>query len=412
MDLLIRAGRQDHTVVEQLLTPPTTGLARVGSKPISALVADAHVAEERSKLGDIAAHAGCPYLIDPVTPLLQSNVAPANKWALLPFAHAEALDPRDLHDARVQDELIERVFDFQRSHGATHLIPPYLYLPKRGDEWEALNLSLLQRSVRYLSAEGIGLPVVPVFAASLAQYGPQATWKDGLDSFLKVAADLNVDRVALSYSFNDPAKAKYSHIAQLATATEHAASMVEIVSWRQGLYGLDMLALGASGYETGIETRESLHYVSLASTQKPQPPKPDKDQGGAASMLYVGQFGRSLRKQAALVLLEDPRIRGSLVCTSDGTCCPDGTASMVNKHREHAIRERAREISELAAIPDAGSWRLNHVAQRAGRAVNLARTANEILEGAGLRDRVPTDPFEAMHQVTSELLTLRNRRTA
>lgn len=76
MELLIRASRNDHTMIEKLCAPASAGLWTTRRLPLSGLVADASVAAERAQLSKLAATAGIPYLIDPVTPLLQDEQAP------------------------------------------------------------------------------------------------------------------------------------------------------------------------------------------------------------------------------------------------------------------------------------------------------------------------------------------------
>jgi len=237
MELLIRASRNDHTMIEKLCAPASAGLWATRRLPLSGLVADASVAAERAQLRKVAATAGIPYLIDPVTPLLQDEQAPDHPWARLPFATAERHTPAELQHPDLQDELIERTLDFQREHGATLLIPPYLYSPKRGDGWFEVNLQLLRRSARYLEREGIDLPVVPVFAASLLEYGPQSSWAEGIDRYLAIADTMNLRYVALSWSASDPGKEGYAKLAHLLTATQHAATGRSVIGWRQGLTG-------------------------------------------------------------------------------------------------------------------------------------------------------------------------------
>src|ERR1700677_1542321 len=85
-ELLIRASMNDHLVVSDLLAPAAaSGLAR-RRPPIDQLVADAHVAEARPMLSEVAQSAGVPYLVDPNTPFLQTEVADDDRWAELPFA--------------------------------------------------------------------------------------------------------------------------------------------------------------------------------------------------------------------------------------------------------------------------------------------------------------------------------------
>ena len=57
MELLIRASRNDHTMIEKLCAPASAGLWATRRLPLSGLVADASVAAERAQLRKVAAAA-------------------------------------------------------------------------------------------------------------------------------------------------------------------------------------------------------------------------------------------------------------------------------------------------------------------------------------------------------------------
>lgn len=63
-------------------------------------------------------------------------------------------------------------------------------------------------------------------------------------------------------------------------------------------------------------------------------------------------------------------------------------------------------------MPPSLSWRLNQAASKARRAESLARTANKILAEAQVNVKIPTESFESLHRVASEVLEARNRRVA
>jgi hypothetical protein len=77
---------------------------------------------------------------------------------------------------------------------------------------------------------------------------------------------------------------------------------------------------------------------------------------------------------------------------------------LASKGRHHAVRSRARELHELADIPN-GAWRLNHVAKRAASAYVTATKANELLAGTELPNRIKTDGYVALEQVAEFLRT-------
>lgn len=404
MDLLIRAGREDHRVIEQLCAPAAAGLWSPRALPLTGLVTDAQTAVERPRLRAIAESAGLPFLVDPITTLLQDRQAPDHAWAQLPFATADKITPDMLETDEVQDRLIDATITFQREHGATILIPPYLYADKRDGQWFDLTLRLLRRTADYLQRENIDLPVAPVLAASLHEFGPKANWSVGIDRFLVIADTLNLRHVNLSLSWSEQRKANYNALALLLTTARHVAQHRTAIAWRQGLYGAALTAAGMTGYETGAAQHEACHYPQYAANRRPQPPAgPDSDQttGGGGAFVYLAPFGRSVTRTAGQTLLNDPALRASLVCSAE-TCCPDGATSMVTSWREHAIRSRAREVQELAKMPTA-TWRLNKVARDAERSIATARLATDLLHRQAVKTTLPDQTFRALSRVAEEL---------
>lgn len=400
VDLYIRAGRGDHKLIETLCAPVTSGLWASRALPLSGVVADAQVAVERPSLSEAANTAGVPFLVDPLTPLLTDEQAPGDGWARLPFATAEKVTASALGRHELQDDLIDRTIGFQREQGASVLIPPYLYVDRRDSAWLTLNESLLRRTARYLEREGIDLPVVPVFAASLHQFGPQATWEVGLDPFLAAAAEMNSRYVALSFSWSEQRRSSYDAIALLMTATQHAAARDRrVLPWRQGLYGAALTAVGAAGYETGPGHAEGGHYPQLMARRRPSA-KPRS--GGGEANVYFSAFGRSIDRDHAQLLLSHRALRGQLVCPED-SCCADGATSMTTGWREHAVRARHREITALERMPAASSWRLNKIARDADQAAAQARTANDVLLGNGVRWQLPVDTYRHLADIADDI---------
>lgn len=410
MDLFVRATRSDHTVIEHFLTPPAAGIFTRSRPPIAAVVTDSTVASSRPQLARITRDSGAPYLIDPLTPLFQSEQAPGDNWAQLPYAYPEATQIGDLSDY-VMDEIIDRVVSFQRERGATHLIPPYFYSTKRGDAWWHANLAILRRTGGYLRRHNIDSPLVPVLAASLREYGPAVTWADGLDTYLQATNEMNTETVALSWSWNNPTQSKDAALALLLGATEHAASMANVVGWRAGTFGLAMTAVGAGGYETGMGAREYLHYPALANSHKPKPSGSSSNPRQQA-YVYLSPFGRSVPREAGAVLLNDPRLVGSLMCGPESGCCPDGVEGMTRDWRQHLVRERRRELDQLEAMPPSVSWRLHSIERKAERAHDLALAANEVLDGAGVKLRVPAHTMASLAKVAGQLRSQRSSRAA
>jgi len=411
MDLLIRAGRNDHKLLAQLCAPAAAGLWAARPVPMTGVVVDAHVAAERSLLRETADAAGLPFLVDPTTTLLTDEQVPGKGWAALPFATPTKLQPSDLSTERAQLDLIDRCLAFQRSQGATILIPPYLYVDRRNSAWLDVNQALLEQTGRYLRREGIDLPVAPVFAASLHQFGPKAHWAAGLDRFLSATEDLNTRFVALSLSWSSPRKANYDAVALLAASTHHAADSRRLVSWRQGLYGAALTGTGAAGYETGPGHAEAVHYPELAAGRRPPKKSVKKKTGGAEHNVFLAAFSRSVDIDVARPLLEHHLLRGRLVCPDPG-CCHDGATSMIESWREHAVRARHRHLVEIERMPTSPGWRLNKTARDAEEAAIQARAANEVLTQRRITWQFPEETFRHLARVADDLRGNLNRQAA
>lgn len=239
---------------------------------------------------------------------LQSEQAPDDAWSQLPFAYPDPTTPSDLSDY-VMDEIIDKTFTFQRELGATHLIPPYFYSAKRGDAWWLANRAILRRAGDYLRRNNIESPVIPVLAVSLREYGSADSWATGVGDYLATTRELNTETVALSWSWNEPPKTGEAILSLLLSATERAAKTTSVIGWRAGLFGPARVAVRAGGYETGIGSREYLHYTALAGQRKPRVKREDDKQGGGSSAyVYLSAFGRSVKRPVATRLLEPTRI--------------------------------------------------------------------------------------------------------
>lgn len=408
MDLFVRAGRNDNRLIEELVAPATAGVPFAGrSVPMRALVVDASTVVTQPALGDAAAGAGLPLLIDPLTSLLQDEQPPARGWAALPFADPAAHTADEFADTAALDTLIRRVITFQLERGASVLVPPYFYVKDLDDAWLHVQLATNRRTAQYLAAERINMPVAPIFAGSLRAFGAQRSWGNGIDLFVRSLDGLNVRYVpvALSSSRSPNGDTEDKLAAYLATM-HHLSAMVPTVAWRQGQYGLAAVAAGAVGYQTGPGTDERCDFAAYARTRRPKPESDKKPQ--MTKRIYLGRFGRSVSARVAEALMASGYLRGALTC-ADTACCPDGASSMTSDWRQHAIRSRAKELDELTRMPDA-AWRLNHIARGAERAAEDARAANEILAGAGIADRIPEGSFRALATVADGMRAISGRR--
>lgn len=407
MDLFVRAGRNDNLVIQELLAPAAAGLHLGRHVPMRGLVIDAPTAAAVPAFRAAAQAAGLPLLIDPMTHLFQDEQDEDNPWAALDFAHPEPAKASDFAVGSVLDELIDRTVTFQLEHGASVVIPPYFHAKSPDDPWFRVQLVVLRRTGAYLKAEGINIPMAPIFAGSLQRFGNHVSWPDGVDQFLRQLDQLNVRYVPLAMSASRPPRGDTTdRLGTYLATVRHVTDAAPAIAWRQGQYGLAAAAVGAVGYQTGPGTDERCDLPAYSRTRRPTA---KKGEFKMQRRIYFREFGRSVSSKVADALLSHGYLRGALTCDEPATCCPDGASSMKSNWRQHALRSRARELDELRAMPDA-AWRLNYIARQAERAAIDARAANEILGKAAVSERIPEESFRALTEVTDALRVSTSRR--
>lgn len=394
-ELLIRAAMSDHLVVGDLLAPATGPRLARRRPPIDHLVADAHVAEARPTLSDVAQGAGVPYLVDPDTPFLQTGVAADDRWAQLSFAQADPVAPDAVDTAR----LVAEVVAFELDKGATTIIPPYFYAASPTDPWFILSLRLIDETAQYMRDNDVQLPLLPLLCAQLQSFGNHLEWSVGLDRFVDQVKGVSASSVALCFSPAGSGLDGYGKVRRLFDATRHVKSSgLRAIAWRQGIYGPGLVAAGLDGYECGIGTGEQTNITRQQSSRKPR--DDGGHSGGGGSGIFIETLGRSVPRRVGQILLGDTAMRPKVMCDDEG-CCPTVSATL-DKPREHAVRSRARLLAGLVEQP-ASRWRLNHIAREATLAATLATQANRVLESEGVKERIKMRNLEALAEVAAEL---------
>lgn len=408
-ELLIRPGHNDHVLVEDLLAP-RGGRALGGRPPLSRIVLDAPLAASRRQFAEMAAAAGVPVVVDPLTFLLQSPTDPDNPWSSLPFASSEALTPTTLTDPARRRRLVRETVDFQLEHGATIVVPPYFAVPGPGDPWMDVTLACLADTAGYLRGTGVHLPVQPVLAGRLDRLSRPNALAVGIDRFAEAARSVGAQAVAMLLGPVGKPKDTYAKVLQLFVAGRRLRRPgLAVHAWRQGAYGPALLAAGLHGYECGITYGESTDLAATARSRRP--PKPslggdpdgDKREGGGVGV-YVPALGRSIPKSAVEILDAALPTRALLTCEDPVTCCPHGTSDALGAgRRAHAVRSRARYLAQLDQMPQA-SWRLHKVGQDAAKAAQTAETFNKVLVRGGLPP-LTTTSYRSLAAVVEHLRT-------
>jgi len=129
-------------------------------------------------------------------------------------------------------------------------------------------------------------------------------------------------------------------------ATEmHAIGIPLIADHIGGLVGMSLLAFGAVG---GIA-----HGVTLGERFDTKNWRQPSDRPFMPShRVYIRSLDLMLdKKQAGRILSSSPKIRAHFGC-NDSRCCPRGVLDMIEHPARHFMYQRAKEISELSAIPE------------------------------------------------------------
>jgi hypothetical protein len=388
-------------MVEDLLAPGGGVVALRGRPPVSHLVAESQVVASRPQFAVAANRAGIPFVIDPLTPLLEGHLKPTDPWAMLPFGQVEAVTPDCLGERQFLQRLVATVVEFEVEKGATVIVPPYLYSSSPDDPRLNFTLEAIRLTVAYLDDQDIPLSIAPVLAAQLHRFAPRAAWTDGLDRFRAVATEFDPDFIALCMSPIGDGHDSYNKVFSLfEAATRFRDTSSSVVAWRQGMYGEALTAAGLAGYETGAGTREQANISRLVSSRKPSPK--GRKSGGASVGVFLEPLGRSIPKPAAQALLGTLQMRAKLMC-DDESCCPDGPFSTLEHPREHAIRTRARKLHDLDVMPER-RWRLHRVARSSSLAATVTRQANKVLRAEGSTFSLPEKGMESLSRVVEHLL--------
>lgn len=365
-ELVVRAGRHDESWVADLLTQRGSPFHRPS---MSRLVVDVTNATETETFFNAAQSAGIPFVVDPMTVLTQGPVREGDRWLRLPYAQQEPVAVTDL-TARL-DQLVEEVVQAQLEASATVIVPPYFVVDAPGTPAFELSIRSVQLTAEYCRANGIALKLMPILCAQIKSFGPENTWRSGIDRFAARIRDFELDAVAacLGPAGNgDDSVAKVTNVFATMLRLQQLTGS-SVIAWRQGVLGPGLVAAGVAGYECGAGIGEQAKPTDMKNARAKQ--------GGGPGGIYLEPFGRSLPYTPARVLLGNISMRPKVMCDVE-SCCPTVTATLDNT-KPHSIRSRARQLDRLDRQPHS-AWRLNDVATGSRAAHTLAQQANRILK--------------------------------
>src|ERR1022692_410163 len=402
-ELFIRPGLNDHEVIAELLAPDASSTLLPGDRqiPIDRVVADAHIAIRRPQLARAAASAGIPYMDDPLTHFWQTDLRESDTLAALPYGDSIARVSEDFTSPLKRETLLAGVLNFEVEHGATIVIPPYLYARTPEDEWFQRSLELLEATRRRMDRTGLRLPLFAILLAGHQGFAPPSMWSAGIDRFARKAQEIGAAGIGVSFSPSTPKDSYGKVLAMFAgTARIKQISGLPIYAWRGGMYGAGQTAAGINGYESGIATSEGCNIMRSLGSRRPKGEQ--KKSGGNPPGIFIDTLGRSVPAKVGKLLLSSS-LKARVMC-DDERCCPDGATSTTARPRQHAIRMRSRQLRSQDALPHV-SWRLHQLSKDTATGSTLVLQANQILEAAGMKERLPTTGLDAMGRVAHHLLS-------
>lgn len=145
---------------------------------------------------------------------------------------------------------------------------------------------------------------------------------------------------------------------------------IPLVAEHSGSVGVALLAFGAvGGIESGVTFTDTVNLDGLLHEPRP----------GARGFLpqprvYLHQIGAFIEPHAAQEFFAKRGTKTVHAC-QDASCCPRASVDMLADPRGHYLRQRAREITQLTAMPESlrpGHYMENFLRPASDRAVRAA----------------------------------------
>lgn len=145
---------------------------------------------------------------------------------------------------------------------------------------------------------------------------------------------------------------------------------IPVVAEHSGSVGVALLAFGAvGGIESGVTFTDTVNLDGLL-----RQPRPDNKPFSPAPRVYLHQLGAFVEAKVARDFFAKRGMKALHGC-QDINCCPRGWSDMVENPRRHFLRQRAREVAELTAMPESlrpGYYMENFLRPASDRAMRSA----------------------------------------
>lgn len=336
LGFFVRVGHNDHRVVLDLLANGERGLFGV-------VVAAQH-ANRHSELISDARDRGLDVILDPKTQEMATPGGFTSSLSGLPWADDD-FHRLSAFTGGQGRERVESVVRYAVEGGFTQLIGPTHLLNGPNDAWLRTDVQSMGWAKDALNAADVKMPLIYSLALPIAVLRDRTMRQALMPAILDVPCDAIWLKIE---NFGDDSSGEKTAAYLEACRDFHAAGVPLVADYVGGLPGLATLAFGGVG---GMAHGVGVYQNFKASGLRRPPVEGRSSFAPPAKRVYIPQLDTLLAPEVAKQLIQSsPRARGHFSC-NDQHCCPKGMQDMLAHAGRHALYRRAREIEEIARIP-------------------------------------------------------------
>lgn len=357
----IRPGYNDHTVIAQALVD--------GRGSGSGLVINPVHAERQLPLVEHARAAGVETILDSKSLELSSLGGYAMRGIPeLPWAAPDGMHSPMMLAGAEGGRLVRELSEYAAKTQVSGVLAPSHFLTGLDSPWWDVDAALtrrLRRNLNELEMTGT-LVYYPLMVRATTLLNPAM-----MDQLIEHVRRLPVDGIWLRlHPFGTTKSGPLVLRRYLQLCRQLHALGIPIVAEHSGSVGVALLAFGAvGGIESGVTFTDTVNLDGVL-----RPPKPDAKSFSPSPRVYLHQLGAFLEPQSARELFAKRGMKPLHAC-QDSNCCPRGWVDMVADPRGHFLRQRAREVSQLSAMPASlrpGFYMENFLRPASDRAIRAA----------------------------------------
>lgn len=261
----------------------------------------------------------------------------------LSYAPDRPIRPGSHRDSELRD-FVARALEFQQTHQASaYTVPGFPIADDDVDGWLSLNRRIHEIAWDLNGRGDIEHRELVGFVAP----GRKALATP--DRLVSLIADRPLSAVYAQPLRLKPTKDGVEKLVQYVRFLQGLREMDLIVfAGRVGAFGVVLQSLGvASFFDSGLGDAESFE---LAALNRPRRKVPGKRVGGRDRRIYLSELRTTLQGKHAEAILREPNVRGRFTCQL-GCCRFSGFDGLIERRRQHYLRARQHEVSDIASLP-------------------------------------------------------------